>query len=404
MKILVINTGSSSIKYKLFNMQERSTLVAGLLEKIGEPEGMLTHIKYTGNGTDLTRIIKHKIQDHKKGLQLILGMILDKKYGAIQDKAEIKAIGHRVVHGGEAFHAPVIINKRVIKAIKEHIPLAPLHNPSNLGGINVAGSIFPDAIQTAVFDTAFHQTIPQHAFLYALPFNLYKNDKIRKYGFHGTSHAYVAIKAADFLEKPLEQLNLITLHLGNGASMAAIKHGRCIDTSMGMTPLEGLVMGTRCGDLDPALPLFLANLLKMSLQDIDRMLNQESGLKGLCGASDMREILQRRAQGDTLAKNAVEVYCYRIKKYIGAYSAVLGKTDALIFTGGVGKNSSEIRSLCCRGLTGLGIQIAEDQNLNQNGDIFRISPPESKINILVVQTDEELMIARETEKLITGNS
>ena len=403
MKILVINTGSSSIKYQLFDMDRQKALASGLAEKIGEPTGKLTHNKHIKKETSLTKVIKKTIPDHRKGLLKIVSFLVDSKYGSIKKKSDIKAIGHRVVHGGEKFQAPAIIDREVIAAIKENIPLAPLHNPSNLTGIEVAKAIFPDSLQVAVFDTAFHQSIPPKAYLYALPYELYKKHKVRRYGFHGTSHSYVAQKAADYLSKPLSELNMITIHLGNGASMAALKNGRCVDTTMGMTPLEGLVMGTRCGDIDPALPFFLANHLKMSLKEIDDLVNKDSGLKGICGTNDMREVIKKKNAGKPMAKTALDIYCYRIKKYIGAYFAVLESLDCLVFTGGIGENAQEIRALCCQGLTKLGIEIDMKKNKSQ-GDLrnntAQINSPDSEVNIMVVPTNEELKIALETKQLI----
>ncbi|MBW1821458.1 MAG: acetate kinase [Deltaproteobacteria bacterium] len=407
MKILVINTGSSSIKYQLFDMDRQKALSSGLAEKIGESTGKLTHIKHVEKETGLTKVIKETIPDHRKGLLKIVNLLLDSKYGSIKEKSEIRAIGHRVVHGGEKFQAPAIIDRGVITAIKKNIPLAPLHNPSNLTGIEVAKTIFPDSLQVAVFDTAFHQSIPPKAYLYALPYELYKKHKVRRYGFHGTSHGYVAQKAADYLSKPLSELNMITIHLGNGASMAALKNGRCVDTTMGMTPLEGLVMGTRCGDIDPALPFFLANHLKMSLKEIDDLVNKDSGLKGICGTNDMREVIEKKNAGEPRAKNALEIYCYRIKKYIGAYFAVLESLDCLVFTGGIGENAQDIRALCCQGLTKLGIKIDINKNKSR-GDMgnktIQINSSDNEVNILVVPTNEELKIALETKELIDSRS
>jgi len=401
MKILVINTGSSSIKYKLFNMDKNKVLAEGIVEKIGE-EGMsiLTHNKIIEKGDNLKKIKECKISNHREGLEQIVGLLMDTEFGVISDKSEISAVGHRVVHGGETFHSPTVIDDMVIEAIKENIPLAPLHNPPNLLGIEVARSIFPESPQVAVFDTAFHQTIPPKAFLYALPFKLYKKDKIRRYGFHGTSHAYVAEVAADYLGYPLTELNLITIHLGNGASMSAIKKGMCIDTTMGMTPLEGLVMGTRCGNIDPAIPFFLANHLKMSLKEIDDLLNKNSGLKGICGTNDMREVIAKKNAGNDLAKIALEIYTYRIKKYIGAYFAVLENLDSLIFTGGIGENSPEIREMCCCGLNKLGIEIDTKKNNKTQKKIGQINSSNSNVKILVIPTNEELKIAQETKKVI----
>ncbi|MCD6560771.1 MAG: acetate kinase [Deltaproteobacteria bacterium] len=399
MKILVINTGSSSIKYQLLDMKEQQVLVSGLAEKIGETTSILTHKKILANKKNRTKIKEERICNHRDGLIQITGLLVDPEYGAIRDKSEISAIGHRIVHGGEAFISPTIITEKVIEAIKKNIPLAPLHNSPNLTGIEVAMSIFPNSRHAAVFDTAFHQTIPPKAFLYALPYDLYKKERIRRYGFHGTSHSYVAERCADYLNRPLKELNLITIHLGNGASIAAVKNGECIDTSMGMTPLAGLVMGTRCGDLDPAIPLFLADHLKMSLKEIDRLLNKESGLKGICGANDMREVIEKKNKGDNLAKTAMEIYCYRIKKYIGAYFAVLGDLDALIFTAGIGENAPDIRKGCCSGLIRLGIEIDNTKNYQPGKGLREISPSAGEVKVLIIPTNEELQIALETRKV-----
>jgi acetate kinase len=403
MKILVINTGSSSIKYQLFDMAGEKVLATGMAEKIGEESGKLTHTIMSKDGSRQKKILEGVYMDHRTGLEKIVELLVDPGCGVIKDKSEITAVGHRVVHGGETFQAPRIIDDAVISEIRKNTPLAPLHNPPNLTGITVARSVFPGSPQVAVFDTAFHQTLPRHAYIYALPYDLYENHRVRRYGFHGTSHAYVAEKSAEYLKRPLNELNLITLHLGNGASMAAIKKGRCVDTSMGLTPLEGLVMGTRSGDMDPAIPFFLANHLHMSLDDIDGILNKESGLKGICGANDMRVVLDRAAKGDDKAQLALEVYTYRIKKYIGAYTAVLGRLDALIFTGGIGENAPLIRELCCKDLTCLNIEIDPDKN-NSSGDSLRqINTIGSKVKALVVPTNEELKIARETNKVVMEN-
>ncbi len=403
MKILVINTGSSSIKYQLFDMKDEEVLATGIAEKIGEESGKLTHKIMSKDGTYQKKIMEGIHMDHQMGLEKIVQLLVDPEYGVINDKSEITAVGHRVVHGGEAFQAPRIIDDAVISEIQKNTPLAPLHNPPNLTGIRVAISIFPQSPQVAVFDTAFHQTLPRYAYIYALPYDLYENHRVRRYGFHGTSHAYVAEKAAEYLKRPLSELNLITLHLGNGASMAAIKNGQCIDTSMGLTPLEGLVMGTRSGDMDPAIPFFLANHLNMTLNDIDGLLNKESGLKGLCGANDMRAVLERAAKGDDLAQLALDVYTYRIKKYIGAYIAVLGRLDALVFTGGIGENAPVIRERCCEDLTCLNIKIDTGKNNSSTDPLRQISPSNSKVKVLVVPTNEELKIARETKKVVTGS-
>ncbi|MBN1104419.1 MAG: acetate kinase [Deltaproteobacteria bacterium] len=400
MKILVINTGSSSIKYKLFDVDRQRLLASGAAEKIGEETSLLTHGTVLPTGERREIVEEERIPDHEGGLKRIVDLLVDPERGVVGDKSQISAIGHRVVHGGETFRSPTIIDEGVLVAIRENIPLAPLHNPPNLLGIEVARQIFPDSLQVAVFDTAFHQTLPMEAFLYAIPFRLYEEHRIRRYGFHGTSHAYVAERTAAYLKRSPESLNLITIHLGNGASMAAIKEGTCVDTTMGMTPLAGLVMGTRSGDVDPALPFFLAFHLGMTLKEIDDLLNKESGLKGLCGANDMREVIRRRDEGDRPAEMALDLYAYRVKKYIGAYLAAMGSLDALVFTAGVGENSPVVRELCCRGLEKLGIEIDRAQNALPGGVIRDIGIPEREVRILVVPTNEELRIAQETKKVI----
>ncbi|MBW1892608.1 MAG: acetate kinase [Deltaproteobacteria bacterium] len=401
MKILVINTGSSSVKYKLYDLRKKEVLSKGLLEKIYEPGTRLTHEKLPEHPDRKVKTENSISLTHKSGLERIAGLLSDNEYGVISNNDEISAVGHRVVHGGETFKTPAVIDEKVISAIKENIPLAPLHNPSNLTGIEIVGNLFPKAIQVAVFDTTFHQTMPPEAFIYALPYELYEKHRVRKYGFHGTSHAYVSRKAAGFLERPLDELNMITIHLGNGGSMCAIQNGSCIETSMGMTPLGGLVMGTRCGDLDPSIPFFLSDHLNMSLKEIDSLLNKSSGLKGICGVNDMREVIKRKNQGDIRAELALKKYIRRIRKYIGAYFAILEKLDCLIFTGGIGENAMEIREGCCSGLNRLGIEIDRERNQITKNKIREINKPMSQLKILVVPTDEELMIALETQEVLS---
>jgi acetate kinase len=399
MKILVINTGSSSIKYQLFDMADETVLASGMAERLGSDAGTLSHTATAADNTKKTIEITENL-DHARGLARIAALLIDDTHGVIKDTCDIAAVGHRVVHGGETFQDPWIIDQNVLDDIEKNIPLAPLHNPANLIGIRVAGSVFPAAPQVAVFDTAFHQTLPRQAYLYALPHHLYDTHRIRRYGFHGTSHACVAGRTAQFLNTPLDRLNLITLHLGNGASAAAIRNGKSVDTSMGLTPLEGLVMGTRTGDMDPAIPFFLSRHLNLSLDEIDAMFNRRSGLKGLCGENDMRAVLAKADAGDDRARMALEVYTYRIKKYIGAYSAVLGRVDALVFTGGIGENASGIRERCCHDLAGLGIVIDPVKNIDDKNLPRRISPRDAAVAVLVVPTDEELEIARQTAKMV----
>lgn len=398
MKIMVINSGSSSIKYQIFDMRDRSALASGLLEKIGETDSRLTHQTRVPNSRFEAIEKTTAVADHAAGFDLINTVL--KSTGALGNMAELAGIGHRVVHGGEAFKQPTLIDDTVIATIRELIPLAPLHNPANLVGIEVARGAAPAVPQVAVFDTAFHQSIPPHAFHYALPRALYTEDRVRRYGFHGTSHAYVAEKAARFLAQPLESLNLITLHLGNGASVSAVEGGRSIDTSMGLTPLEGLIMGTRCGDIDPAIIFYLARETGRSIEAIDQLLNKDSGLKGLCGVNDMREITRLAREGDADARLAIDMVCYRIRKYIGAYYAALGRLDALVFTGGVGENAIDIREGACRALQPMGIDLDADRNADPSRKARAIHSDQSGVKILVIPTNEELKIADETRLLL----
>jgi len=398
MKVLVINSGSSSIKYQLFDMSSKSVLAAGLLEQIGEAASRLVHKSRDEHGKESEIVRTRAVENHRAGFQLI-GSAMNES-GAMRDSGKLFGIGHRVVHGGEKFHEPALISREVIETIRRLIPLAPLHNPANLEGIEVALAAAPQVPQVAVFDTAFHQSLPPRAFHYALPQNFYKDHQVRRYGFHGTSHAYVAKQAARHLQRPRQDLNMITLHLGNGASATAIGKGQSIDTSMGMTPLEGLIMGTRSGDVDPAIIFYLADQAGCATEEIESLLNKQSGLKGICGANDMREINRRAAQGDKLARLAIDMYCYRVKKYIGAYYAALGRVDVLVFTGGIGENAAGIRALCCEGLERLGIEIDENENVRQSNGILEIQSSNTQLKILVIPTNEELEIAEQTVQRI----
>lgn len=396
MNILVINCGSSSIKYQLINRKKRKVLAKGLLEKIGKANSSQIH--YIGG-----KVVKKQdeVANYEEGLKSILALLLDKKRGVIKDASEISAVGHRVVHGGEDFFHSVLIDDEVIKTIKSYISLAPLHNPPNLAGIKAARSLLPDVPQVAVFDTAFHQTLPEKAFLYALPYQYYEKYKIRRYGFHGTSHRYIAEGAAKFLKKPLKELKIITCHLGNGCSITAIDKGKSIDTSMGFTPLEGLVMGTRCGDIDAAAVLFLMEKENFTTAQMDNLLNKQSGLLGISGISnDLREIQKWVVKGDQRAKLALEVFAYRIKKYIGAYSAVLGGLDALIFSAGIGENKANIRDKVCQGLEFLGVYLDKKRNRASSKASRFISTESSPAKILVIPTNEEEMIAEETWRIV----
>ena len=375
-----------------------SVLVSGLIEQIGAATSTakLSFVDSSGGEKELKR--SDSVVDHREAIKVMADMLQES--GALVDTGELAGIGHRVVHGGEAFHEPVRIDETVMTAIEELIPLAPLHNPANLMGIRVAMEHVPQIPQVAVFDTAFHQSIPEHAYLYALPYNLYEKQKVRRYGFHGTSHGYVARQAAHYLDKPIEDLNIITLHLGNGASAAAIRGGKSIDTSMGLTPLEGLVMGTRSGDLDPAILFYLSRESGFDMDALDTLLNKESGLKGICGENDMRTISEAAGQGDHQARLALTIFCYRLKKYIGAYMAALGGVDCIVFTGGIGENSATVRQMSCQGLERLGIRLDEEKNSIRQQDILEIQATDSSVRLLVVPTDEELEIAGQTLQVI----
>jgi acetate kinase len=401
LNILVINTGSSSIKYQLFAMDGPKVMAAGLVERIGDEGSRLRHRCWPDDPTRLREHIDDEpIDDHGAGMKRIVAALTDDTHGVIHGADQIGGVGHRVVHGGETFHAPARIDDSVLESIRANVPLAPLHNPANLAGIEVARELFPDAPQVAVFDTAFHQTMPPHAFHYALPRHLYKLHHLRRYGFHGTSHAWVAREAANFLRRDLDTLNLVTLHLGNGASATAIRNGQSVDTSMGLTPLEGLIMGTRSGDVDPAIHSFLAEQESLSLGEIDNMLNKHSGLKGICGSSDLRDIETKASAGNRDAQLALDMYVYRIRKYVGAYWAVLGHVDALVFTAGVGENAGRIRARVCEGLAGLGIEIDPDHNRELGPGVSALQSPSSSAAVLVVPTNEELAIAEYTHELI----
>lgn len=401
MRVLVINAGSSSIKYQLFNAEDFTVLAAGLLERVGEPDSKLTHHWRTPSGEYQEAVYSRQVQNHRLGLMLVDTALGES--GALGSLSDLFGVGHRVVHGGEVFHGPTLIDKTAIDAIRNLIPLAPLHNPANLAGIEASLEHVPHVPQVAVFDTSFHQTMPQHSFLYALPYDLYTEYHVRRYGFHGTSHHYVAQKAAEHMGKPLEGLNIITLHLGNGASAAALKGGRSIDTSMGMTPLEGLIMGTRCGDLDPAIHFYLCRSSGISNDELESMLNHQSGLRGICGANDMREIQRMADQGDTRARIAIDMFCYKVKKYIGAYYAALGRVDAIVFTGGIGENAPWVRKISCEGLERLGILLDDEKNESHSRGVFEFQKAEGSVSLLVVPTNEELEIALQTVKKVLSS-
>ena len=395
MNILVINSGSSSIKYKLFAMPAAHVRCTGLVERIGEAQGRIKHTVFRGDDEG-THVEERAIPNHAAGLARVAALLMAPDGGVIAAPAEIAAIGHRVVHGGERFHAPTLITPEVKAVIRDLIPFAPLHNPANLAGIDVAEQVFPQARQVAIFDTAFHQSMPAHAYRYAIPDALYTEHGIRVYGFHGTSHSYVSQVAARHLGKAADQCNLITAHLGNGASITAVRNGRSVDTSMGFSPLPGLIMGTRSGDVDPAVVFYLHARLGMSLPEIDALLNKQSGLLGICGDNDLRDIETRVDAGDAQAALALDMYAYRIRKYIGAYTAALGRVDALVFTAGVGENSALVRARVCDGLDALGICLDDTANgAVTRGHVSAVHAEDSRVDVLVVPTDEEFEIAHQ---------
>lgn len=397
MKILVINSGSSSIKCTLFRMPERKALAHCLVERIGEDDSA---VSLQSEGASFCRPCA--AEDHNQGFEAAIQALLECGPRTLRSLDEIGAVGHRVVHGGEKISQSTEVNEEVLAVIRENFSLAPLHNPANLGGLEAALAKLPGRLQVAVFDTAFHRSMPPKAYIYAVPYQLYEQHHVRRYGFHGTSHAYVAERAAELLSVPYDECNLITLHLGNGCSAAAVKNGKSVDTSMGMTPLEGLVMGTRCGDVDPALFFFLSDELGMTPAQTYDLLNKDSGLKGLSGKSnDMREIQAETEKGNRRAAMALEVFCYRIKKYIGAYHAVLGALHGIVFTAGIGENCPRVRRLVCDGLEPLGIRLDEDSNQAAVGREAVISEQGSPTAVLVVPTDEELKIAIDTYRIYT---
>jgi acetate kinase len=395
MKILVLNSGSSSIKYQFIDTKTGTALAKGLIERIGMTGAVLTHSRYDGDKIK----IAGEILDHNMAIEYVLGVMLSKNHGVIEDKEDIEAVGHRVVHGGETFTGSVLMTDEVVKALQDNIELAPLHNPPNIRGIQAVTNILPNAPQVAVFDTAFHAQMPPKAYLYGIPYELYKKHKIRRYGFHGTSHLYVAKKAGELTGKNISELKIITIHLGNGCSITAVDHGVSVDTSMGFTPLEGLLMGTRSGDLDPSLILYIMGKEGLSLSEANTLLNKHSGLIGISGeSSDMREILAAVKDQQKRSKFAFEIFCYRIKKYIGAYSAAMGGVDAVVFTGGIGENSSEVRAEVCSNMEYLGIKI--DSLRNDNNEEI-ISDNSSKIFVFRIPTNEELVIAMDTDAIVS---
>lgn len=396
MKVLVINCGSSSLKYQLINMTDESVLAIGLVERIGIEGSVLKH---EIPGMDKV-VIETPMPDHKVALEIVMNALVNPDHGAIKSMDEISAVGHRVVHAGEKFASSVVITDEVIKALEETIELAPLHNPPNLVGIRACQEILPNVPMVSVFDTAFHQTMPASSFIYALPYEYYKEYGVRRYGFHGTSHKYVSQRAAEMLGKDMKDLKIITCHLGNGASIAAVQNGKVVDTSMGFTPLEGLIMGTRSGDMDPAIVTFLMGKLNLGAAQVNDIMNKKSGVLGISGvSSDFRDIEKAASEGNERAKLALETYYKRVKKYIGAYMAEMGGVDAIVFTAGLGENSIDSRKEICSGLEGLGIVIDDARN-NVRGKDTLVSSDSSKVAVFCIPTNEELMIARDTKELV----
>jgi acetate kinase len=401
MKILALNCGSSSVKYQLYDWEEQKVIAKGIVERVGIGDSFIVH-EVPGRETHRD---EYECHDHTTAINLIINTLLSKDHGVLKKMDEISAVGHRVVHGGEKFARSVRIDDDVIKAIEDVQHLAPLHNPPNLAGIKAAKEVLPDVPHVAIFDTAFHQTMPAYAYTYAVPHEWYEKYGVRRYGFHGTSHLYVSKRAAVLLGKNPKDCNIITMHIGNGVSHTAIKNGVSVDTSMGLTPLEGAVMGTRCGDLDPAVPLFMQQQLDVGPKEMDNLLNKKSGILGLTGKfTDRRDVLENADKGDEKCKLAIEVEAYRLKKYIGMYMAVLGRTDAIVFTAGVGENAGAIRQLALEGLENLGIIIDKEKNLStfsKHGET-EISTKDSKVKVFVIPTNEELVFVEDVVAILNG--
>jgi acetate kinase len=399
MKIIVLNCGSSSIKYQLFDMPSQEVLAKGLVDKIGLKGASIKHQR----SDDTIIKAEGEILDHKAGIEHVLAILLHKEYGSIQSLDEIGAVGHRVVHAGEKFGGSVMITKEVIAALVDCIDLAPLHNPPNLEGIYAVTDLLPQVPQVGVFDTAFHQTMPEKAYLYGIPYSLYDKYKVRRYGFHGSSHRFVSNRAAEILGKPYENLKIISCHLGNGASIAAIDKGKSVDTSMGLTPLEGLVMGTRCGDIDAGAVLYIADKEETSIQNTSTLLNKHSGILGLSGiSSDMRDVEKAAAEGNHRAKMSLDIYHYHIRKYIGAYAAAMNGVDVVVMTGGVGENGWETREEVLKGLEFMGLEFSAERNTKVRGKETIISTDNSKVVAMIIPTNEELVISQDTYEIVTA--
>ncbi|MBF1059048.1 MAG: acetate kinase [Peptostreptococcus sp.] len=396
MKVLVLNCGSSSLKYQLIDMENEEVLCKGLVERIGIYGSILKHEK---EGLDGKHVVEQPMKDHKDAIGHVLNAVVDPTVGAVKEMKEIDAVGHRIVHGGEKFASSAVLTDEVIAAIKDCSDLAPLHNPANLMGVEACKAILPDVPMVGVFDTAFHQTMPEKSFMYGLPHELYKKHGVRRYGFHGTSHLYVSQKAAEMLGKKPEDLKIITCHLGNGASITAVDGGKSVDTSMGLTPLEGLIMGTRCGDIDPAIIPFVMKKEGLDADGVDKLMNKESGVYGMTGiSSDFRDIEDAAAEGNQLAINALDAYAQRVKKYIGAYAAEMNGVDAIVFTAGLGENGIGMREMICADMDFMGIKLDPEKNDVRGKDRI-ISLDDSRVKVLLIPTNEELMIARDTLRL-----
>lgn len=396
MIVLVVNCGSSSLKYQLINMDNEEVMAKGLVEKIGLPDSQLTH-KWNGQKKE----IKQSIPDHQVAVKLVLDILTDAECGVIKSMDAIDAVGHRVVHGGEEFAASTLITDEVMKALEKCSAMAPLHNPPNIIGINACKAIMPGVPQVGVFDTAFHQTMPAKAFMYGLPYELYKEDHIRRYGFHGTSHRYVAGEVSKVMGVPVEKLRIINCHLGNGSSLAAIKYGKCVDTTMGFTPLAGVLMGTRCGDIDPAIVLNVMDNHNLSTKEMDTLMNKKSGVLGISGvSSDFRDLGQAAAEGNERARLALDMFHYQVRKEIGAFAAAMGGVDVITFTAGVGENGIEDRAAIAEGLEYLGAKLDPQRN-NVRGKDALISTDDSTVKMYVIPTNEEIMIARDTKDIVS---
>ena len=397
MKILVLNCGSSSIKYALYDMDDKRVITSGGIEKIGLPDSFLK-LKYNGQKIQIDR----PIEEHTAGVQFIFEVLTTGEYAVLESLDELDAVGHRMVHGGEKFNQSVLLTPEVMTVFEACNDLAPLHNPANIKGVNAVKALLPDIPQVGVFDTAFHQTMPDYAYMYALPYDLYQQYGVRRYGFHGTSHRYVSQRVCEYLGIKPEGTRIITCHIGNGASIAAVKDGRCVDTSMGLTPLEGLIMGTRCGDIDAGAVTFLMDKLGLDTKQLSALLNKQSGLAGISQlSSDFRDILAGIAQGNDKARLAKEMYTYRIKKYIGQYAAAMGGVDIILFTGGAGENQWEVREGATTGLEFMGVELDDAKNRSCRATEAIISADDSSVKVCVIPTDEELMIALDTESLCT---